>query len=66
MIDVEHQQDRVADDRLAVFVYVDFAAEELHAQAAHEGILPGLIIHLLAGRVEPGDFGGFRPWIALP
>ena len=31
-------------------------ADEVHAQAAHVGGVPRLVGHLLAGRIEPGDF----------
>ena len=49
---------RVAADLLAVLVDVDVFAEQLHAQAADERLVPGLVRHFLARRVEPGDLGG--------
>ena len=56
MVGVEQQQQRVADDRLAALVHVaDQVAGQAHPQAPDEAGVPGLVGHLLAGGLEPGN-----------
>ena len=56
VVGVEQQQQRVADDRFAALVHVaDQVAGQAHAQALDEAGVPGVVGHLLAGRVEPGN-----------